>query len=634
MRNRFKPVALAGDLKQAFLQIRIKEEDRDAMRFHWIRDKDPSKVEVYRFTRAMFGLVQSPFLLGGTLEHHLHSVKDHYPEEVSEILRSLYVDDIITGMNTIDQVKHLKKSAISIFGQAQFQLHKWHSNFKELETEGNSGEVEQTFAKEQLGVKLDETKLLGLLWNKAKDTLKIEFSGKGAEATKRGVLHYLATIFDPLGFVSPLTLKGRFVFRDACEANIPWDKELPTSLQHQWRKFKMHLPRQFEIPRSLVAFQEEIEAIDLHIFGDTSGSGTATVMYAVVFQKSGTNQGLVAAKARLARKNLTIPRLELASAHMAANLAQNVLDALQGMPVRQVYGWLDSTVALHWIKGAGNYKQFVSNRVKKINQKDFIQWRHVPTNLNPADVASRGGNREGIGQMWMKGPSWLLDERRWPVDIQVHASDESEKEAKAVKEVLAVSIEEESVIDGILTKHGFWKSMRITAWITRFYNNSRQRRSLRDTGPLTTEELEKATVFWVKREQQRFQSTDEFTMDKERLNLGKADGVYVCFGRTQGVYPKYLPSKSLLSEKMVMNAHIDTLHGGVGLVMEYIHRDYWIPRLRQLAKRTVRSCNWCKRFQSRPFSAPQVGNLPTDRTEGSRPFQVVGVDYAGPLTYK
>ena len=159
VRNRLKPVALAGDLKQAFLQIHIKDEDRDAMRFHWITDKDPSKVEIYRFTRAMFRLVQSPFLFGGTLEHHLNSMKDHHPEEVSEILRRLYVDDILTGMNTMEQVKHLKKSAVSIFGEAQFQLHKWHSNHKELETEDSGGEVEQTFAKEQLGVKIDGTKL-------------------------------------------------------------------------------------------------------------------------------------------------------------------------------------------------------------------------------------------------------------------------------------------------------------------------------------------------------------------------------------------------------------------------------------------------------------------------------------------
>ena len=71
MRNRLKPVALADDLKQAFLQIRIRLEDRDALSFHWIKDRDASNVEMLRFTRALFGLVQSPFLLGGTLQQHL-----------------------------------------------------------------------------------------------------------------------------------------------------------------------------------------------------------------------------------------------------------------------------------------------------------------------------------------------------------------------------------------------------------------------------------------------------------------------------------------------------------------------------------------------------------------------------------
>lgn len=64
-RNRFQPVALAGDLKQAFLQVRIREEDRDVMRFHWLKDKDTKQVETLRFSRALFGLSTSPFLLGG-----------------------------------------------------------------------------------------------------------------------------------------------------------------------------------------------------------------------------------------------------------------------------------------------------------------------------------------------------------------------------------------------------------------------------------------------------------------------------------------------------------------------------------------------------------------------------------------
>ena len=65
VRNRLKPIALAGDLKQAFLQVRIRMEDRDALRFHWLKNKVKSEVEVLRFTRALFGLVQSPFLLEG-----------------------------------------------------------------------------------------------------------------------------------------------------------------------------------------------------------------------------------------------------------------------------------------------------------------------------------------------------------------------------------------------------------------------------------------------------------------------------------------------------------------------------------------------------------------------------------------
>ena len=95
------------------------------------------------------------------------------------------------------------------------------------------------------------------------------------------------------------------------------------------------------------------------------GRGVGTAVYAVVCQPSGTTQRLVAAKARLAKQGLTIPRLELISAHMATNLVVNVHNALNNVPAPNVYGWLDSTVALHWIKGNGQYKQFVANRVNK-----------------------------------------------------------------------------------------------------------------------------------------------------------------------------------------------------------------------------------------------------------------------------
>ena len=107
IRNPFSPVAQCRDIKQAFLQVHIKEEDRDAILFHWLVDKDPNQIETCRFTRALFGLVQSPFILEGTLSVHLGGCKERYTIEVDEILRSLYVHDVISGGNNIPEVKQL-----------------------------------------------------------------------------------------------------------------------------------------------------------------------------------------------------------------------------------------------------------------------------------------------------------------------------------------------------------------------------------------------------------------------------------------------------------------------------------------------------------------------------------------------
>ena len=101
IRNRFHPVALAGDLKQSFLQVRIREETRDVMRFHWLKDLETKQVEILRFTRALFGLSTSPFLLGGVIDQHLQNLQHIFPNEVEEIRRGLYVDDLINGGETV-----------------------------------------------------------------------------------------------------------------------------------------------------------------------------------------------------------------------------------------------------------------------------------------------------------------------------------------------------------------------------------------------------------------------------------------------------------------------------------------------------------------------------------------------------
>lgn len=639
VRNRLKPIALAADLKKAFLQVLIRAEDRDVLRFHWIRNKDPSDIEVLRFTRALFGLVQSPFLLAATLKQHLKALRERYPQEIDELEKCLYVDDIISGGCTSDEVLNLKQTTISVFEEAKFELHKWHSNEPQLESAENekdpAGDNLPSYAKQQLGVNSGETKLLGLSWNKTDDTLAVAFPKKPVERTKREILRFLASVYDPLGIVSPVTLLGKFIFREVCDQNLPWDEKISDNLGQQWLKFLKYLPEKVQFARSIPRYREPLNEVELHTFGDASGSGVSAVVYVVVKQLSGESTGLIASKSRLAKKNLTIPRLELVSAHMAANLAANVRTALEGYPVSAVYGWLDSLVALHWIRGGGTYKQFVFNRVRKINEKDFITWRHVGTDLNPADRGSRGCEVNRLTDEWLNGPDWLTDPDKWPASVMTEPNKDSEAEAKKIRETLATAVEMEDRFDTLLVKHPYWKTIRVNSWIARFVRNCKTPKHLRTYGPLTTAETEQQVKWWIRRVQERNSKTEKFREDQLTLNLQRnSEGIYECRGRIQGSYPVYLPPKVTLSEKIVQDAHELTLHGGVGLTMALVRRDYWIPRLRQLVRSVYTHCYGCKKFHTTAFHKPPPGNLPVERTEGSSPFQVVGVDYAGPMAYK
>ena len=163
VQQRTYPVGVAADIKQAFLQIRVKESERNALKFHW-QPSINAEVETYRFTRVLFGLAPSPFLLGGVIESHLDaSWSMRYPEEVARLRRYFFVDDLLSGGNDVAQAHARKERAIEIKKDATFELHKWNSNCPELEgtRDVNKGE-DRLFAKRQFQVSPNESSLLGL----------------------------------------------------------------------------------------------------------------------------------------------------------------------------------------------------------------------------------------------------------------------------------------------------------------------------------------------------------------------------------------------------------------------------------------------------------------------------------------
>ncbi|XP_044182089.1 uncharacterized protein LOC114969988 [Acropora millepora] len=498
----------------------------------------------------------------GVIKQHLENCRKAHPEIVNEIEKSLYVDDFINGGPNVEAAKQVKETSNKVFAQGGSTLHKWHSNATELDamSANQVSETQETYAKQQLGApQRGKEALLGVPWDKEKDTIEVKFPTERVQPTKRNLLTKLAKVYDPLGFASPTTLSGKLLYRKACELKIVWDAELPKELVKQLSLSEEGLPPSITVPRPLTAKRETITNIALHCFGDASGVGVSAALYAVVTQPSGVNLGLVTAKARLAKQGLSIPPLELVSGHMAINLITNKRDALEGFPVGEMYMycWLDSTVALHWIRGAGSYKQFVSNRASKIQQHPNVQWRHLTCQEKPADLGSRGGNVQGE-ELWWRGPKWLAEKESWSRDIVTKSTPESQAEAQ----VFAVAREVTDEFHVLLEKFALGKVLRVCAWIPRFANNARKHKEQRTKGPLTTVEIERQTLFWVARAINNVKRREKFEEDRLQLNLQeRQDGLLECHGRIQGDYPIYLPDSHPFTEKLTMVAHQSTLHG-------------------------------------------------------------------------
>ena len=152
-------------------------------------------------------------------------------------------------------------------------------------------------------------------------------------------------------------------------------------------------------------------------------------------------------------------------------------------------------------------------------------------------------------------------------------STESKAEAKPFREVVSIAVREVNEIDHLLEKFNWHNALRICAWIRRFAHNSlhRNRRTERIKEPLTTVETKEQWLFWIKQAQQ----SCDIKSDRVALNLQPdTAGILECRGRIEGEYPIYLPDTHIFSWQVVEEAHLLTLHGGIGITMAKIRSSY------------------------------------------------------------
>ena len=178
------------------------------------------------------------------------------------------------------------------------------------------------------------------------------------------------------------------------------------------------------VPRSVV--EQSGARLSLHGFSDASKKALCAVIYVVAtYSDRRISQNLLTSKARVAPRNLSIPRLELAAAQALAKLSSNVIKALSSWSITETIPWTDSTTVLHWLADKGTWSTFVRKRVKLIKELCNATWRHVPTDQNPSDLGTRRATSTNLDEFWLKGLTWLGDKKEWPQQPEVAATTET-----------------------------------------------------------------------------------------------------------------------------------------------------------------------------------------------------------------
>ena len=98
-------------------------------------------------------------------------------------------------------------------------------------------------------------------------------------------------------------------------------------------------------------------------------------------------------------------------------------------------------------------------------------------------------------------------------------------------------------------------------------------------------------------------------------------------------YPIVLDSKHLSTRRVILYIHLKLNHAGTEIVMNNLWKKFWILRYRRTVRSIVHKCTACRRHAARNMEAPFTP-LPENRVREAAAFEVVGIDYAGPLFLK
>ena len=387
-------------------------------------------------------------------------------------MQDIYVDNLITGADNEDEAIRLYTDTKAKFNDISMNIRCWKSN---------SMIMNSTIPKDD---QLEKTtvKVLGLQWHTETDQLKVptdKFNNTVQATTIREVLATIASLYDPLGLLSPTTIKMRLFLQDLWTKDKDWDDELDEEDKATWNQIIKDLDELSNITVPRFIGNEDMQLI---AFCDASKDAYAAAVYLKTSYQGKTQTNLIFSKSRVAsKKKMSIPRLELLAALIATRSVKFVSKEL-GITDTEKIIFTDSQCVLNWIKSKKPLSVFVRNRIQEINDADGIEFRYVNTRENPADIPSRGINSQELktNDLWWRGPSWLKeDSDSWPtwnvqpLDQEVLENIKAEiKGPKALYETSVIAQVKEEIKSpfGIDENKfsSFSKLLRVTVYTNRF----------------------------------------------------------------------------------------------------------------------------------------------------------------------
>lgn len=664
-------VAITADVEKMYRQINVNQHHQPFQRILW-RNED-GYVTDYELSTVTYGTACAPFLAIRTVQQLAFDEQQEYPTASSRTLTDMYVDDFISGGDTLQETQDLQREMVELFKKGGFNLRKWSSNSKPLLDNIPAASREELTC---LDVCRDDIiKTLGIAWHTVDDCFHfvVRLTETPTKLTKRTLLSDVARLFDPIGFLAPIIITAKILFQSLWLKGLEWDDLLPEDIANEWQALRSNLNEvsTITIPR-WIGTSKLNQRTEFHGFCDASTKAYAAVVFCRTEFNGEYRVQLLTSKTRVAPiKTVSLPNLELCGAALLANLIKRVQQSMEIDAT--VFAWTDSTIVLDWIKSNTHKKTFLANRVSTIlDNLTPSQWHHVRSKENPADVASRGICPAELQNhaLWWQGPPWLQKPMHdWPAEY---------KHVNAAPTIIDVHIstitECKDYLSGLIEKHSsVAKLLRVTAMCLKFARNCLQSMMLRLSSncisdrstrfaqhiqqqenesmnripTLSAEELREAELKIIQFVQLQNYSSEILLLNKSQsLGNSKISALYPFISkddellrvgeRLRNANISFDQKHPILlhyhhfTKIMITKLHSDTLHGGLKLMLATLRQKYWVCKARTLIRATIHNCILCRRYAVNT-KQQLMGSLPSPRVQPSRVFAHTGVDYAGPF---